>query len=304
MELEIIESRLFKKTKATCTEATYKGYLRHYKFVKNYLLSHNITNLVNLTFDDVLDFINGHKDLSLSPKTINHRLALIKMLLTTAIKSGMPKTYDTYQILDLKPLTVEPNSYMPLTNEQMNTFINYVLSLNDNKPKELKKKIMFLLCLQNGIRANELLEIKRNDLLLESNRIKLTHTKCHHVRYAYFDDYTKELMTRYVANHNKSEYLFYNALTLNRTQVANFNEIFRLVSSKLGFRVSSHMLRASFATMCLRNGCNIESVRIMMGHTNIRTTQMYLHMTDEEILQDNQEYNPYSYYIKKYSSNM
>lgn len=284
----------FKRTKAlTCTEATAKFYNAHLTSVCDYIESKGYTDFNQFLYDDLLDYVEAQQLLGVQNKTINHRVNILQQLLKMVPETE--RTIDNYQVINMKKLNVETNPYMPLTQEQMNIFIEYVKSIKDSY-KYIKSKLMFLLCIQNGIRATELLEIKVDNIMLESNRIYLAHTKNHQVRYAYFDDYTKEIIKKVFELRQPQIYLFENQESKNRQNLASFEEIFTTASSKVGFKVSSHILRTTFATQSLRNGCNVESVRIMMGHENITTTQRYLHMSDNEIFDDNQKYNPLANY--------
>ena len=283
-----------KRSKASNSQKTTQFYEAHTRAITNFFNKRSITDLDDLTFDDVLDFINGSTDIGISNKTINHRVNIIKQL----IDLQENKTYDHYLIKDIKKKAVEPKSFMPLQKNQLFAFIDWVKALNLNDKRNLKKACQFLICVQNGIRANELLELKPSNLLLDDNRIKLGHTKNHIVRYAYFNEYTKGLLKQYLSVFKPKNYLFENEKH-EKNAIQTFVGLFDVASKQLGFKVTSHMLRATFATTALRNGCNIESVRVMMGHTSVKTTQMYLHMTDEELYQDNLTYNPLAWYEKE-----
>jgi site-specific recombinase XerD len=63
----------------------------------------------------------------------------------------------------------------------------------------------------------------------------------------------------------------------------NLRRIFRMRSKRLKMEVHPHTLRHCFATTLLQNDTNLKHVQDMMGHASILTTQIYLHVSDEEL---------------------
>jgi len=63
---------------------------------------------------------------------------------------------------------------------------------------------------------------------------------------------------------------------------SSINCVFKRVSKELGIHVSPHMLRHTYATNCISQGINIHTLQSQMGHSDIRTTSLYLSMNSEQ----------------------
>lgn len=81
--------------------------------------------------------------------------------------------------------------------------------------------------------------------------------------------------------HRHPKWVFANKLGTNHISVEGLRKAFRLACNEVGIpkEFTPHCLRHSFGTRLMEKGVPVESVSILMGHTTIKTTMVYLHMT-------------------------
>lgn len=154
----------------------------------------------------------------------------------------------------------------------------------------VEKRDRLIICIfyETGIRLSELIELKDQDIDLIRMTIKVTG-KRNKQRYIPFGE---KLRT------DIKEYLQYRNKTLNSECKAFFTRengeklyrtlVYKLVKKNLSRVVtlkkkSPHVLRHSFATTMLNNGAKLESVKELLGHESITTTEIYTHTTFEEL---------------------
>lgn len=142
-----------------------------------------------------------------------------------------------------------------------------------------------------GLRVSELTELKLSDLFFEENFIRVIG-KGNKQRLIPISDYTikyisiylKEIRTHFPIQKGFEDYVFLNRRGKKLTRVMIFT-IVKQLAEKAGIRknISPHTFRHSFATHLLKNGADLRSIQMMLGHESITTTEIYTHLDDTMI---------------------
>jgi len=156
-------------------------------------------------------------------------------------------------------------------------------------PYGQRNSLLLELLYATGVRVGELVNIKVNDINF-SERTILILGKGNKERIAHYGQYAEDILTIYLEdgykkiNSNKLEYLFINNQKTKLTERGVRDILNRIIKqTTLAKNISPHMLRHSFATHLLNEGCDILSVQKLLGHESIAATQIYTHVTTEHL---------------------
>ena len=140
-----------------------------------------------------------------------------------------------------------------------------------------------------GIRVSELVNIRLKDIDIDNKKIKITG-KGNKMRYVYFEDICLEVLVNYLndgyieLNKTKIDYLFLDRLG-NQITTRGVRYILDKIikQTTLNKKISPHMLRHSFATHLLNEGCDLLSVQELLGHESLTATSIYTHVSNDRI---------------------
>ncbi|OLA93413.1 MAG: hypothetical protein BHW63_01940 [Mycoplasma sp. CAG:611_25_7] len=126
------------------------------------------------------------------------------------------------------------------------------------------------------------------DIDLKEKYIKILG-KGNKERIVYFGDYAKEYLEKYIyevrdnlLKNKKSDYLFINNSGTNLSSRGVELIIKNIIKeTSIKSNITPHVLRHTFATHLLNEGCDILSVQELLGHESLRATQVYTHITNE-----------------------
>ena len=159
-------------------------------------------------------------------------------------------------------------------------------------PLGQRNKVILEVLYATGLRVSELVNIKISDIDFYRKEIKVMG-KGSKERVVHFGDYAKDAIELFIEDgrqklllkHNKiCEYLIINEKG-NKITTRGVQKIINDIVQKAGVKkhVSPHMLRHSFATHLLNEGCDILTVKELLGHESLETTQVYTHVSNERL---------------------
>lgn len=151
-----------------------------------------------------------------------------------------------------------------------------------------------------GLRVSELTTLKISDINFKESYIKILG-KGDKIRFVPLADYTAEIITDYIENvrnlgkiNKKSEdFLILNSRGNAMSRVMVFI-IIKELAQKAGINknISPHTFRHSFATHLLQNGADLRFIQEMLGHSSITTTEIYTHLSTEELHETILQFHP------------
>lgn len=245
------------------TKITYVSILED--FIKS-IDAHVVEDLNILVIDNFIDTLSLK---NYKPKTIKNKIVVIRSFI---------KFLYSKNLIDIRPEAIE----IPRTVEVEANFLDEEEQFALIKSaRNLRDKALIMTILSSGLRASEILNLKSDDLYRRS--LIVSRGKGGKPRVTFIDPLTEKSIREY---HHKREVDSVFVFTNSFGKPLSRQYLSRMISEtalRAGIkkRVSAHTLRHSFATNMLRKGARIEDVQPLMGHSNISTTRLYMHFTNE-----------------------
>ena len=296
-------------------EEAIRDFLNYLASVKNY--SENTIEAYNLDIIEFKDFIHNEKMaadlLKVRNKTIcKNYISYLSNLeydkkkhlkySTTTIKRKISSLSSFYNYLETEEL-VDKNLFLDVDTPKKpkrlpkmikNSEIESMLEACDLENKLGYRNYCLLLVLfTSGLRVSELcnLEIKDIDFNERQMRIRgkgskdrivILNEDVAPVLRHYISTFRNDILYNSKDLDNRHVFLNKNGTTLTRVGVRKILDKI-VADSGDTFHISPHMLRHSFATTLLNNGMDLRSVQELLGHENLSTTQIYTHVSYEQM---------------------
>lgn len=157
-----------------------------------------------------------------------------------------------------------------------------------NALENLKHKAMLFTAYSAGLRVSEIAELKLRDIDSDRMQIRIENAKGKKDRYVNLSPVLLDILRAYVRRYRPApkEFLFESEQTGEPYPTRTIQRIFQLAREKarISKQVGIHSLRHSFATHMLEKGIDIRYIKDLLGHFSIKTTERYLHVKKEKLV--------------------
>lgn len=146
-----------------------------------------------------------------------------------------------------------------------------------------KYKIMLMMVYASGLRRNELLNLKIEDIDTNDGkfRIRINRSKGNRDRYTVLSKSLLPQLRGYYQNYQPQVYLFNGSRKGEPMTASGLRHALKMAVKKAGIKkINLHILRHCFASHTLEDGMNIRTLQEILGHRSLKTTMIYLHVSE------------------------
>ncbi len=234
--------------------------------------------------DIIRDWMESMMDKGNTATSVNRRLSAVRSFYRFLLSRGLVTSDPSHTVKGPKkekplPQFVRERDIEALLDEQM---------WNMERYEDVRARTLILTLYETGVRISELLGLDDEAVDMDACQMKVTG-KRDKERIIPFGEELKCALAGYmklrdasVARHSPAMFLSRKGGRMNYSQARR--EVMRQLSRVCALKKRSpHVLRHTFATAMLNNGAGLESVKKLLGHSRLTTTEIYTHTTYEQL---------------------
>ena len=287
---------VFVKKQKNYSSNTVKNYEIDIKEFFNYLSSQCL-EYKDITYDDITGYLVLLNENDLASATISRKLSSLRSFYKYLYNNG---------IINENPMKFvsSPKKEKKLPRYLTIDELKQIFSVpNINTPLGQRDRLILEVLYSTGLRVSELVSLKLDDIDFDGKEIRVLG-KGNKQRIVYFNDTCLYYIDLFIAdgrktilekNNTTNDYLIINghgkSITTRGIEKI-LDDILR--KSYLKKKVTPHMLRHSFATHLLNEGCDILTVKELLGHASLESTQIYTHVSNEKLKEVYNKFHPLS----------
>ena len=274
------------------SENTIKAYSNDCKAFNQWLFLKKGYKAVSAIEEDIENYLKHLNSINLSNASINRKLSSIKHFFNYLSKAKLLKSNPVINISGLKSSKALPKSISIID-------VNSLIEAPDcSNFIGLRDRTMIELMYATGVRISELINLEYGNIDLNRSLIKVMGKGGKERMIPFGDDALSWLIT-YIEFRRK------NNLSLNSrdffisqqgkkiTRQAFWHRIKAYLKvTGLSLDISPHTLRHAFATHLLNNGADLRSVQMLLGHSDLSTTQIYTHIAKQRLSDMVKQHHP------------
>lgn len=287
---DFINYCLFEKGLSDKTKESYYNDLSVYA---SFLKTTGITYVEDISTDDIKEFLKSRYEND-KTTTIAHNLTVIKNFHAYLLRQNIVKN-------DVSLFVERPKLRKSLPKTLSIADVDLLLDIELKTVFDYRNKAMLELMYGTGLRVSEIINLTIDDIDITNCIIRIMG-KGSKEREVPLGEYAIYYLKLYLSRRGemlkkKPCYkLFLNNHGLGMTRQGFFKVLKQLLQEKgLNPDVSPHTLRHSFATHLLNKGADLRSIQEMLGHSDIATTKIYTHVSNEKVFDDYNKYHPRSH---------
>jgi len=249
--------------------------------------------LEEVNYSQVRSWIVALVESGISNTTVNRKMSSLKSFYKFLLRA---KQIDLNPLQKHKSLKTEKKVQVPFSEKELQD----VFTDNDNPEdfEAIRNRLIIELFYTSGMRRAELLNLKVNSYDPGSNTLKVLG-KRNKERLLPVLSCTITLINKYLTERSRLETIV-DAQTLilnSKGQKVSESFVYRLINNYFSnvsgkVKKSPHVLRHSFATHLLNNGADLNSVKELLGHASLSSTQIYTHSSLAELKRVYQDAHP------------
>ena len=267
------------------SQHTVKAYLNDIIFFQSHLsYAYSDDDLIHVNYSQIRSWIVSLSDDGISNASINRKISSLKSFYKFLLKI---KQLDASPLTKHKSLKSPKKIQIPFSEKEVDIVLNQIKY--ESGFEGVRDKLIIDLFYTTGIRRTELIHLQFNNVDLSNQTIKVIG-KRNKERIIPVLPIVVSQMVLYLKERAAIEsildkdffFLLLKGVKLNDSFVYRLiNKYFSNVSEKV--KRSPHILRHTFATQMLNNGADINSVKELLGHSSLASTQVYTHTSLAEL---------------------
>lgn len=251
------------------SERTIETYL---KCVKNFVI-HYGKSPEDMGFNAIRDFLYYLlKEKNSSQATISQHYSALKFFYQTSLG----RDWDALKIPRSRRIKKLP---VVLSKEEIDTIFG--------KVQNLKHRAILMTIYSGGLRLSEAINLKVPDIDSQRMMIRVSQGKGNKDRYTLLGKRALDILRTYWKAYQPKDWLFPAHRSDQPLGPSSVQKAFRdaLIRTRIQKKASVHTLRHSFATHLLEEGTEIPYIQNLLGHSDSRTTSIYLHVARKKLIE-------------------